>query len=218
MSKQIMSRWPFLIGTLFVVAALSLYLFNTYENQKAKEQVENVLLLIHEDIPNLEMKQENSTVIEKPLAIQNGVEINQFIPDYILNPAMEMPTVEVEGNNYIGTLYFPSLQAELPVMSNWSYSNLKVSPCLYTGSIYTGNAVIAAHNYTCHFGHLFNLSPSDVVHFTDADGNAFSYVVVVIEVLEPTAIEYMTDGRYELSLFTCTLGGASRFTVRCQLL
>ena len=218
MSKQIMSRWPFLIGTLFVVAALSLYLFNTYENQKAKEQVENVLLLIHEDIPNLEMKQENSTVIEKPLAIPNGVEINQFIPDYILNPAMEMPTVEVEGNNYIGTLYFPSLQAELPVMSNWSYSNLKVSPCLYTGSIYTGNAVIAAHNYTCHFGHLFNLSPSDVVHFTDADGNAFSYVVVVIEVLEPTAIEYMTDGRYELSLFTCTLGGASRFTVRCQLL
>lgn len=213
-----MSRWPFLIGTLFVVAALSLYLFNTYENQKAKEQVENVLLLIHEDIPNLEMKQENSTVIEKPLAIPNGVEINQFIPDYILNPAMEMPTVEVEGNNYIGTLYFPSLQAELPVMSNWSYSNLKVSPCLYTGSIYTGNAVIAAHNYTCHFGHLFNLSPSDVVHFTDADGNAFSYVVVVIEVLEPTAIEYMTDGRYELSLFTCTLGGASRFTVRCQLL
>lgn len=213
-----MSRWPFLIGTLFVVAALSLYLFNTYENQKAKEQVENVLLLIHEDIPNLEMKQENSTVIEKPLAIPNGVENNQFIPDYILNPAMEMPTVEVEGNNYIGTLYFPSLQAELPVMSNWSYSNLKVSPCLYTGSIYTGNAVIAAHNYTCHFGHLFNLSPSDVVHFTDADGNAFSYVVVVIEVLEPTAIEYMTDGRYELSLFTCTLGGASRFTVRCQLL
>ena len=213
-----MSRWPFLIGTLFVVAALSLYLFNTYENQKAKEQVENVLLLIHEDIPNLEMKQENSTVIEKPLAIPNGVEINQFIPDYILNPAMEMPTVEVEGNNYIGTLYFPSLQAELPVMSNWSYSNLKVSPCLYTGSIYTGNAVIAARNYTCHSGHLFNLSPSDVVHFTDADGNAFSYVVVVIEVLEPTAIEYMTDGRYELSLFTCTLGGASRFTVRCQLL
>ena len=213
-----MSRWPFLIGTLFVVAALSLYLFNTYENQKAKEQVENVLLLIHEDIPNLEMKQENSTVIEKPLAIPNGVEINQFIPDYILNPAMEMPTVEVEGNNYIGTLYFPSLQAELPVMSNWSYSNLKVSPCLYTGSIYTGNAVIAAYNYTCHSGHLFNLSPSDVVHFTDADGNAFSYVVVVIEVLEPTAIEYMTDGRYELSLFTCTLGGASRFTVRCQLL
>lgn len=54
---------------MFVVAALSLYLFNTYENQKAKEQVENVLLLIHEDIPNLEMKQENSTVIEKPLAI-----------------------------------------------------------------------------------------------------------------------------------------------------
>ena len=78
--------------------------------------------------------------------------------------------------------------------------------------------MIAAHNYTCHFGHLFNLSPSDVVHFTDADGNAFSYVVVVIEVLGPTAIEYMTDGRYELSLFTCTLGGASRFTVRCQLL
>ena len=112
------------------------------------------------------------------------MKVDQYIPDYILNPNMAMPLIEVEGDKYIGTLYFPSLQIELRVMSSWSYPNLKKAPCLYSGSVYTGNAVIAAHNYTSHFGQLMRLAPADAVYFTDADGNVFSYEVVVQEVPE----------------------------------
>lgn len=218
MSKRITRKLPFIFGTLFIVTALSLYLFNTYENQKADEQVEVILHQIHEVMPIAETQRNEEHLYEDPLASLNEAEIDQCIPDYVLNPLMEMPTVSVEGNTYIGTLYFPSLQVELPVMNDWSYPNLKTAPCLYSGSIYTGTAVIAAHNYTCHFGQLFNLSPSDVVYFTDADGNIFTYEIVLQEVLEPTSIEDMTESIYDLSLFTCTLGGASRFTVRCRLL
>ncbi|NRD06197.1 hypothetical protein HRD63_02630 [Lactobacillus delbrueckii subsp. bulgaricus] len=39
-----------------------------------------------------------------------------------------------------------------------------------------------------------------------------------MEVLQPTAISKMVQSKYDLSLFTCTYDGTTRFTVRCRLL
>lgn len=139
------------------------------------------------------------------------------VPMYVRYPDMEMPTVEVDGNLYIGTLEIPALELSLPVMSEWSYPKLKIAPCRYTGSAYQNNMVIAAHNYATHFGQLKNLTPGDSILFTDADGNLFSYQVGELEVLGPTDIEDMVDSGWELTLFTCTYGGKTRLTVRCQL-
>ena len=59
---------------------------------------------------------------------------------------------------------------------------------------------------------------SVVAMFTDIDGNIFRYAVVEKEVLKDTAIKEMTAGEWDLTLFTCTVGGASRMTVRCERL
>ena len=131
-------------------------------------------------------------------------------PIFIENPDMDMPTLNMNGNTYIGTLEVPSKGLILPVMSEWSYPNLKKAPCLYSGSIYAGNAVIAAHNYAGHFGRLAKLSPADTVYFTDVDGNRFSYEVVLEEVLEPTSVEEMTanvDKPLTVSILGCPLNG-----------
>lgn len=37
-----------------------------------------------------------------------------------------------------------------------------------------------------------------------------------MEQLERTAIEEMESGDWDLTLFTCTVDGAARVTVRCQ--
>lgn len=86
--------------------------------------------------------------------------------------------------------------------NQWDYTRLKLAPCRYTGSVKTGSMVIAAHNYARHFGRLFQLLPGDRVLLT--------------EMLAPTQIEEMTGGDYSLTLFTCTYGGQSRVTVRCD--
>ena len=112
----------------------------------------------------------------------------QKIPDYILNP----------------------------VMSDWSYPRLKISPCRYAGTAYKNGFVIAGHNYRRHFGLLSRLAVGDQVTFTDVDGNAFCYQVTEVQVLNPTAIEEMVSDDWDLSLFTCTLGGQTRLTVRCE--
>ena len=52
--------------------------------------------------------------------------------------------------------------------------------------------------------------------FTDVDGNVFAYNVAEIQILKPTAIEDMVSEDWDLSLFTCTLGGRTRLTVRCD--
>lgn len=140
-----------------------------------------------------------------------------YIPDYILNPEMDMPEEEVDGQEYIGVLKIPVLSLELPIISEWSYPSLRIAPCRYAGSAYLNNMVIAAHNYYSHFGYLKNLSQGDEITFTDMDGNFFRYEVAALETLSPFAIEEMTSGDWDLTLFTCTVGGQYRVTVRCVL-
>ena len=76
--------------------------------------------------------------------------------------------------------------------------------------------IIAAHNYASHFGNLKYLQEGDEVTFTDMDGNVFRYEVALQETLQPTAITEIQQGDWDLTLFTCTYGGQSRVTVRCQ--
>ena len=55
-----------------------------------------------------------------------------------------------------------------------------------------------------------------MITFADAVGNEFTYSVAGIEILQPEEVDDMTSGQWPLTLFTCTYGGASRVTVRCE--
>lgn len=128
----------------------------------------------------------------------------------------KMTAATIDGYDYVGFLSLETLGLELPVMSDWSYPQLKLSPCRYYGSVRGGDLVICAHNYQQHFGRLSDLAVGDSVLFTDLDGVVTSYTVAETEVLQPTAVEEMTSGDYDLTLFSCTYGGKTRVTVRCQ--
>lgn len=128
---------------------------------------------------------------------------------------MEMATVKVDGYDCIGVLSIPVLELELPVLTDWSYTKLKKAPCLYYGSYYEKDFVIAAHNFQSHFGRLSQLRSSDVVIFTDVTGTTYYYEVALLEILPKEATEEMITSGFDLSLYTCTTGGGSRVTVRC---
>ena len=138
------------------------------------------------------------------------------IPDFILNPQMEMPVRSIGGMDYVGILTIPSLELELPVASVWSYPALQLAPCRFTGSAYTDDLVIAGHNYTSHFADLHSLQQGDILSFTDVDGNVFAYRVAETEILGENDVEEMTGSGYALTLFSCTVGGQYRVTVRCE--
>lgn len=198
------------IGLLLMAAALCLGLYNLQENRRAEEHANDTV----EQLVAL-MPTEPSRVAEtEPVSTDPG---EQEIPDYVLDPGRAMPVQNIYGYNYIGMLEIPALGLLLPVMEEWDYTRLQIAPCRYSGSPYMGNLVIAAHNYPSHFGNLHTLSEGDEITFTDMDRNVFTYQVVAIEALQPTAVEDMTAGEFDLSLFTCTVGGNSRVTVRCDI-
>ena len=131
-------------------------------------------------------------------------------------PIGEMATVGVDGYDCIGILSVAVLDLELPVLTDWSYEKLKKAPCLYYGSYYEADFVIAAHNYQAHFGRLSELQAGDLVIFTDVTGVAHCYEVVLLETLPKEATQEMIASGFDLSLYTCTPGGGSRVTVRCM--
>jgi len=114
---------------------------------------------------------------EPPPAVNEPPVFTEALPDYIIEPEVEMPVVEVDGISYCALVEIPSVGICLPVSADWSMETLRFTPCRYSGSAYTGNLVIAAHNYIGHFSTLGNVGIGDPVTFTDMDGNVFRYRV-----------------------------------------
>ena len=113
-------------------------------------------------------------------------------------PGIEMPGEKVNGHEYIGTLSIPSLGLKVPVQRNWSYENLSVSPCRYSGSAYAGNLAIIAHTY--HFGKLSSLALDATVTFTDMENNVFRYVVREKNTISPNDANEIAHSGYDLTL------------------
>ena len=187
------------LGVLLLIGAAGLSLYNKQDDKRAGESVTETL---------------EQLVIDTPLTTETVGEL--VIPDYVLNMDMDMPTETISGFDYIGIIGMPTLDLLLPVIDKWSYPAMKQAPCCYYGSAYKDNLVLVAHNYEAHFGRIGELKRGDEVTFTDIDGNVFHYAVWGTEVLPATAVEDMLTDEWDLTLFTCTLDGRSRVTVRCE--
>ncbi|MCH5278698.1 MAG: sortase [Christensenellaceae bacterium] len=210
MVKRIISIPLIMLGLLLSVAALGLTAYNLWDNHRAGIEAEAVLDAITQHREKVENTESAAAPTpELPPDLNSGSENN---------PVKELPVVEIGGNRYIGTISVPVIGLELPVLEDWSLALLKIAPCRYMGSPYRGDLIICAHNYASHFGHLKNLEPGDEVVFTDVEGNAFHYTVAELDTLAGTAVEEMESGEWDMTLFTCTLGGETRVTVRCDLL
>lgn len=193
------------LGLLLLAAALFLAAYNRNESYQAQRQSDVVL-------------EEMSQALEQTVPAQTVPRQTEppELPEAMEEPQREMPVRTIHGRDYIGVLTIPALNLELPVLSQWDYTNLRIAPCRYEGSVYNGSLILCAHNYSSHFGRLKNLREGDAVQFTDMDDNVYTYQVVGLETLNPTDVEGMESGDWDLTLFTCTVGGQSRVTVRLE--
>ena len=180
-------------GLLLIAAALFLSAYNEWESHEARDSARQVIAQLCDELP---------TEAGEPTTL----------PDV----RREMPVKTINGRDYIGVLSIPSLELELPVISQWDYPALKVAPCRYSGSLYQDNLIICAHNYASHFGKLKELQPGDIVQFTDMDEHVVTFQMVERETLNPMDAEGMEAGDWDLTLFTCTIGGQTRVTIRLE--
>lgn len=182
-----------IIGILLIIISSILSIYNIYEEKQAGK---NSIAVLNN------MK---DTIVENVQNINNEIENENT-----------MQVINVNGYDYIGTITIPSLNLELPIMSEYDYDRLKISPCRYYGSIYTNDLIICAHSYKSHFKYINNLNQGDKIIITDTLGINYIYEVLEIEILNSTDVSKMIDNEFDLTLYTCTNDGLKRITVRCN--
>lgn len=222
------------LGALLVLSAVSLFLYNEYEASKAEQATEVLLPQLQDLIKERQSTagsltttapSENPDLTDDPsVSTPDGSTATPTLPDVpetpsdVYEPNVEMAEVEMDGYDYIGYISMPTIDLELPIMSEWDYKRLKVAPCRYMGSVKGDDLVLLAHNYKKHFGKIRRLEAGDIVSFTDVDGVTTNYEVVSLVTLQPTDVEKVSASGYDLTLFTCTYGGSTRVTVYCDKL
>ena len=197
-----------MLGVALLLGALLLARANMREDMQANQASMEVLPQLVEQIQERVAEEET-----EPTDAQLQIPL-----ELLTEEDKKMTEVEIDGNLYIGYISVPAVEIDLPVMSTWSYPKLKIAPCRYTGTVRGEDLVLMAHNYTGHFKSISKLEIGDDVYFVDMDGNEIHYAVVGKDILEATAVEEMTAGDFDLTLFSCTYGGSARITIYCDRL
>lgn len=199
--KKILGRFFMILGLLLVLGAAGLLGYNTWDSSRAGEESASLLAQLEQ------------AETGKPSSDAEETEPHPVVQ-------REMTVKTIENLDFIGYLSIPELNLELPVQDWWSYDGLQKSPGRYTGTTFTDDMTVCAHNYAAHFGRLRSLPLGAEVRFTDMDGVVWLYAVSEITVLEPEDVLALTEKGPEdtwgLTLFTCTPGGEQRVTVRCD--
>ena len=91
------------VGLLLIAAALLLTVYNIRESDRAGAESEEMVVRME------------SLTADLPERLET--EKKELVPEYKKNPEMEMPTVEVNGQECVGMIEIPALGLKLPVIS-----------------------------------------------------------------------------------------------------
>ena len=223
-----------LLGLVLLLGGSGLVGYNIWDSRRAEKSAREVADKL-ESVIGVAVPEETATVspvISAPPETEAEEEptLEEMIQDLLgedqeETEPREMKTVTVDGYAYIGLITIPSLDLSVPVMDQWDYERLKTAACLYSGSYYTDDMVVCAHNYITLFDSIRRIRIGADVYFTNVDGETIHYIVTNVESLAATAIEDMVEnsynstaaGTWELTLFTCNTGGQTRCAVRCEI-
>ena len=200
MRRLVPERLCLMLGSALVLAAVCLYVYDRLEDARAGAQAALA-------VSQLRQSQSIAAVSETEQPADSAESLPTEDAESKPESASETPASSIE-REYLGVLTIPALGLELPVQTEWSKANLKVSPCRQCGS--------AAHNYKSHFGRLSSLSEGDEVRFTSQDGAEAVYTVERTAQVSPEEPEALREGGCPLVLYTCTPGGKARVVVYCQ--
>ena len=183
------------LALILILLALLLLFHNWWEDFSAGNASHSVVSDMQSVMETQEVETEGEKETQRPLQMQETI---------------------IDGYAYIGYLHIPTLEVELPVLSEWSDEGLKIAPARHFGAVLTDDLVIAAHNYRRHFGALGTLQDGDEVTFTEMDGYVNHYIVRKVVTIQGTDLQEVMYNPYDLVLYTCTTGGKKRLAAYCE--
>lgn len=133
-----------LAGGAAIIFSLIIIAENIRLDSQGKKNSENVLNILESEISSYSEDENNITYTDG-----NGLKKSK--------------TISVDNNYYSGIIDIPEIGIKLPVMSEWNYDNLNISPCLFYNDEKNNRKIIAGHNYSSHFGKLKQLKQGDYI-------------------------------------------------------
>ncbi|MBR4054984.1 MAG: sortase [Clostridia bacterium] len=136
------------------------------------------------------------------------------LPEGYSNP--NMPTLEIDGVNYVALVEIPALGVRLPVADTWDTGRLYDSPARFYGSAYNHTLVIGGEDNANQFGFCDTVDQGVTVIVTDMTGTQFTYRVAYVERSNTAESQWLAGSDYDLTLFCRGAFSTEYIAVRCE--
>ena len=128
---------------------------------------------------------------------------------------MEMPVLQIGGQDFSAVLDVPAFGRTLPVDHVWGADKVTSFPCRFYGSVYDGSLVIGGADQQGQFDWLDQIQQGSVVTITDMTGAEFSYVVDRVDRSKTAQAEVLISEAADLTLFVRDAYSLEYVIVRC---
>lgn len=179
------------IGLLLVLGSLTLLFCSHMMGGKTQKKAESIISQLNYILPDRSIG----------------------IPDTYCN--MDMPTLEIEGQDIIGIVEIPDFGVELPIASEWDSSVLASYPHRLRGTVYDGSLVVGGYDVKGQFDCLDKIELESIVKVTDMTGAEFCYTVKRVDRVKSLDTYTPQDENIKLSLFVRDAYSTQYVVVNC---
>ncbi len=114
-------------GLVLLAAAVLLGVYNVVTDKRGGSSADTFLTEMQS-----QLEERQAEAAETP---EDTTEPEGILSEYQTETFTEETLLEIDGQYYLGYISIPAIGIELPVLSEWSYANLKIAPCRYEGKI-----------------------------------------------------------------------------------
>ena len=129
---------------------------------------------------------------------------------------MDMPSLEIDGEDFVAIIGVPKFGVELPVYGEWDKSKVSRFPCRYTGSIYDKSLIIGGSDAKGQLDFSKTVSIGDSVFVTDMTGKRYSYTVTWVQSTDDVSSDALMGMEADLLLFTKNSSSLDYTVITCM--
>lgn len=181
----------FLLGFLLILGSLTLFVTSQIRGAQAEKR--NAALV---------------DTIESLLPERTGGVMDDYSD-------MEMPVLEIDGEDIVALVEIPALGVKLPVSAHWDKRTADAHPCRFWGTVYDGSLIVGGTDRSGQFDGFDRIDTGCGVTVTDMTGAVFSYAVDWVERSDSADAEVLLGGRGELTLFARNAYSLDYIILRC---
>ena len=190
--------------------------------EEKKIKISNILLLILVIIAIILIVTIGRIISDRNENDENLKQVISQVNENIQSDASgEIPYIEYEGYQVIGTIQISKIDLEYPILIETTEDSLRKSITRFgDGKVNeVGNLCLAGHDYINNsmFGGINKLENGDEILITDLYGNKVTYTVFDKYTTDPndtSVLESIDVTKREITLITCTNGNQDRLIIR----